>query len=123
VILTPHIGGSTEEAQYNIGLEVGGRLLDYLNGGMTTGAVNFPQVGQPLLQGKHRILNVHHNVPGVLAAINGIVSATKANVSAQVLATDPVLGYLVMDLDRTVSDEVMSQVKSLSTSIRTRILY
>jgi D-3-phosphoglycerate dehydrogenase / 2-oxoglutarate reductase len=123
VILSPHIGGSTEEAQYNIGLEVGGRLLDYLNAGMTTGAVNFPQVGQPLLQGKHRILNVHHNVPGVLAAINGIVSATKANVSAQVLATDPVLGYLVMDLDRSVSDEVKDQVKSLSTSIRTRILY
>jgi D-3-phosphoglycerate dehydrogenase / 2-oxoglutarate reductase len=123
VILTPHIGGSTEEAQYNIGLEVGGRLLDFLNAGMTTGAVNFPQVSQPLLAGRHRILNVHHNVPGVLTAINGIVSSTKANVSAQVLATDPILGYLVMDLDRGLSDEVKDQVKSLSTSIRTRILY
>jgi len=123
VILTPHIGGSTEEAQYNIGLEVGGRLLDFLNSGMSTGAVNFPQVGQPLLAGKHRILNTHRNVPGVLAAINSIVSSTKANVAAQVLATDPVVGYLVMDLDRTVSDEVKQQVQALDTSIRTRILY
>lgn len=123
VILTPHIGGSTEEAQYNIGLEVAGRLLDFLNAGMTTGAVNFPQIGQPLLSGKHRILNVHKNVPGVLTAINGIVSATKANVAAQVLATDPILGYLVMDLDRELSEEVKEQVKSLDTSIRTRILY
>lgn len=123
VILTPHIGGSTEEAQYNIGLEVAGRLLDFLNAGMTTGAVNFPQIGQPLLSGKHRILNVHKNVPGVLTAINGIVSGTKANVAAQVLATDPILGYLVMDLDRELSEEVKEQVKGLDTSIRTRILY
>jgi D-3-phosphoglycerate dehydrogenase / 2-oxoglutarate reductase len=123
VILTPHIGGSTEEAQYNIGLEVGGRLLDFLNAGMTTGAVNFPQIAHPLMPGKHRILNTHRNVPGVLTAINGIVSSTKANVTAQVLATDPVVGYLVMDLDRTVSDEVKLQVQSLETSIKTRILY
>lgn len=123
VILTPHIGGSTEEAQYNIGLEVGGRLLEFLNAGMTTGAANFPQIGQPLIKGKHRILNVHKNVPGVLTAINGIVSATKANVSAQVLATDPAVGYLVMDLDRELSEEVKEQVKALDTSIRTRILY
>jgi D-3-phosphoglycerate dehydrogenase len=123
VILTPHVGGSTEEAQENIGTEVGNRLLEYLNAGMTTGAVNFPLVGQPLLPGKHRILNVHKNVPGVLAAINGIISATKANVSAQVLATDPTIGYLVMDLDRNVADEVKEKVSALDTSIRTRILY
>jgi D-3-phosphoglycerate dehydrogenase / 2-oxoglutarate reductase len=122
-ILTPHIGGSTEEAQYNIGLEVGGRLLDFLNAGMTTGAVNFPQVAQPLPPGRHRILNVHRNVPGVLTAINGIISATKANVTAQVLATDPHIGYLVMDLDSGVSDEVKDKVKSLETSLKTRILY
>jgi D-3-phosphoglycerate dehydrogenase len=123
VILTPHVGGSTQEAQENIGREVGTRLLEFLNQGMTTGAVNFPVVGAPLTKGKHRILNVHRNVPGVLAAINGIISATKANVSAQVLATDPTLGYLVMDLDREVSDEVSDQLKTLDTSIRTRILY
>lgn len=123
VILTPHVGGSTEEAQENIGTEVGNRLLEYLNAGMTTGAVNFPLVGLPPLPGKHRILNVHKNVPGVLTAINSIISGTRANVAAQVLATDPSIGYLVMDLDRGLSDEVTKQVKALETSIRTRILY
>jgi len=123
VILTPHVGGSTQEAQENIGREVGARLADYLNGGITTGAVNFPEIGQPAVRGRHRILNVHKNVPGVLSAINGIISESKANVAAQVLATDPEIGYLIMDLDRDVSLEVMDKVKALETSIRTRILY
>lgn len=123
VILTPHVGGSTQEAQENIGREVGGRLLDFLNAGLTTGAVDFPQIGQPPLEGHHRILNVHQNVPGVLSAINSIISESKANVAAQVLSTDPEIGYLVMDLDRNVSEEVKVRVKALPTSIRTRILY
>lgn len=123
VILTPHVGGSTQEAQENIGREVGGRLVEFLNGGMTTGAVGFPQIGQPPLAGHHRILNVHRNVPGVLSAINGIISESKANVAAQVLSTDPEIGYLVMDLDRDLSDEVKEKVSALDTSIRTRILY
>ncbi len=123
VILTPHVGGSTEEAQEAIGREVGARLLDYLNMGVTTGAVNFPQVSPAPLEGSHRILNVHRNVPGVLSSINSIVSSVKANVTGQVLATDPNIGYLVMDVDRTLSDEVSAQVGALDTSIRTRILY
>jgi D-3-phosphoglycerate dehydrogenase / 2-oxoglutarate reductase len=122
-ILTAHVGGSTEEAQANIGREVGARLLEFLNAGMTTGAVNFPQIGGPLSAGKHRILNVHKNVPGVLATINGIVSSVRANVVGQVLATDPEIGYLMMDLDSNLSEEVMEKVKALDTSIRTRILY
>ena len=122
-ILTAHVGGSTEEAQANIGREVGARLLDFLNSGVTSGAVNFPQIGAPVSTGKHRILNVHKNVPGVLSAINSIVSVAHANVTAQVLATDPEIGYLVMDLDKDVSGEVMEKVKALDTSIRTRILY
>ena len=123
VILTPHVGGSTVEAQENIGREVGGRLLEFINGGVTTGSVNFPNVAPPVLAGQHRILNVHRNVPGVLSAINSIVSESKANVSAQILSTDPEIGYLVMDLDRDVSDEVKEKMKALETSIRTRILY
>jgi D-3-phosphoglycerate dehydrogenase len=123
VILSPHVGGSTEEAQENIGREVGGRLIDFLNGGVTVGSVNFPLVGQPPLAGRHRILNVHKNVPGVLSKINSIISESNANVAAQILATDPTIGYLVMDLDRNVSEEVKAKVKALDTSIRTRILY
>lgn len=123
VILTPHVGGSTQEAQENIGREVGGRLVDWLNSGLTVGAVNFPQVGQAPVEGCHRILNVHHNVPGVLSAINSIMSESKANVAAQVLSTDREIGYLVMDLDRDLSDEVKAKIEALDTNIRTRILY
>lgn len=123
VILSPHVGGSTLEAQANIGREVGGRLVEFLNGGMTVGSVNFPLVGQPPLAGHHRILNVHRNVPGVLSKINSIISESHANVSAQILATDPTIGYLVMDLDRDVSEEVKVKMIALETSIRTRILY
>ncbi len=123
VILTPHIGGSTQEAQENIGHEVGGRLLDYLNSGLTAGSVNFPIVSQPPLAGHHRIMNIHKNIPGVLSTINQLVGDTKANVAAQVLATDSELGYLVMDLDQAVSAEVKAKLIELETSIRTRILF
>jgi D-3-phosphoglycerate dehydrogenase len=123
VILTPHIGGSTAEAQESIGREVGSALVRFVNSGVTTGAVNFPQVDMPQTPGKHRILNVHRNVPGVLRDINRIVSEKGANIAAQVLATDPEIGYLVMDLDQDVSRDVKSAVAALETSIRTRILY
>ncbi len=122
VILTPHIGGSTEEAQEAIGREVATTLARFLTRGTTTGAVNFPNVDQPLTAGKHRILNVHRNVPGVLGDINHIVSESKANIFAQVLATDPTVGYLVMDLDQSVSAEVTEKIGALPTSIRTRML-
>lgn len=123
VILTPHVGGSTAEAQEAIGREVATTLLKFLNSGATAGAVNFPSVDPPVLDGRHRILNVHRNVPGVLSNINRIISDMQANVEYQVLATDPEVGYLVMDLDRGVSEEVRAQVAALPTSIRTRILY
>jgi D-3-phosphoglycerate dehydrogenase len=123
VILTPHIGGSTLEAQEAIGREVATALLRFVNTGATAGAVNFPEVDPPIQDGRHRILNVHKNVPGVLSNINRIISDVQANVEGQVLATDPEVGYLVMDLDRDVSEEVRSKVSALETSIRTRILY
>jgi len=122
VILTPHIGGSTEEAQEAIGKEVAISLARFLTRGTTAGAVNFPPVEQPLIAGKHRILNVHRNVPGVLGAINHIVSESRANIFAQVLATDRTIGYLVMDLDQEVSAEVTERISALPTSIRTRML-
>jgi D-3-phosphoglycerate dehydrogenase len=123
VVLTPHIGGSTVEAQEAIGREVGSTLIRFVNSGVTTGAVNFPIVDLPPTPGKHRILNVHKNVPGVLRDINRIVSEKGANIAAQVLATDPDIGYLVMDLDQDVSRTVKNAVAALETSIRTRILY
>jgi D-3-phosphoglycerate dehydrogenase len=123
VVLTPHIGGSTVEAQEAIGREVGNALIKLVNVGATAGAVNFPEVEPPPLHGRHRILNVHRNVPGVLSRITKIVSDVPANIESQVLATDPNIGYLVMDIDRSVSEEVRVGVAALDASIRTRILY
>ncbi|HSY20570.1 MAG TPA: phosphoglycerate dehydrogenase [Polyangiaceae bacterium] len=123
VVLTPHIGGSTAEAQEAIGREVGAALIKFVNAGVTAGAVNFPVIDLPLKAGKHRILNVHRNVPGVLRDINHIVSEKGANIAQQVLATDPEIGYLVMDLDQDVSREVKKAVALLDTSLKTRILY
>jgi len=123
VILTPHVGGSTEEAQAAIGREVATALVKFVNTGATTGAVNFPHVEPPPLRGRHRLLNVHRNVPGVLSDINRIVSEAHANIESQILATTPAVGYLVMDLNREVSNEVRTQMSALPTSIRTRVLY
>jgi D-3-phosphoglycerate dehydrogenase len=123
VVLTPHIGGSTAEAQEAIGREVGAALIKFVNAGVTTGAVNFPNIDAPLTPGKHRILNVHKNVPGVLRDINHLVSDKGANIAAQILATDPDIGYLVMDLDHDLSHDVKTAMAALETSIKTRILY
>jgi D-3-phosphoglycerate dehydrogenase len=123
VILTPHIGGSTEEAQEAIGHEVSSALIKLVNSGSTTGAVNFPQVELPVTKGAHRILNVHRNVPGVLRDINKIVSDMNANIRAQLLATDTDIGYLIMDLDQDVSNDVRKAIAELPTNIRTRILF
>ncbi|MBU8895438.1 phosphoglycerate dehydrogenase [Corallococcus sp. H22C18031201] len=122
VVLTPHIGGSTEEAQASIGKEVATSLLKFFKSGATTGAVNFPNVENPLIPGTHRILNVHRNTPGVLRDINRIVSDLNANIHAQVLSTDSNIGYLVMDLDQDVSQQVCEAIASLSTDIKTRIV-
>ena len=123
VILTPHVGGSTEEAQAAIGIEVSASLIKFVNSGATTGSVNFPQIEMPTEPGKHRILNVHRNVPGVLSDINKIVSDHRANIRSQVLATDSAIGYLMMDLDHDVAEGVRKGIAELSTNIRTRILY
>lgn len=123
VILTPHVGGSTEEAQAAIGIEVATSLLRFTNSGSTEGAVNFPQIAAPPVPDSHRILNVHRNVPGVLRDINKVVSDLNANILGQVLSTDPEIGYLIMDIDQNVSASVKKEIQALPTSIRTRILY
>ncbi|WP_437693918.1 phosphoglycerate dehydrogenase [Sorangium sp. So ce176] len=123
VILTPHIGGSTEEAQEAIGREVSRAVTQFATTGATTGAVNFPNVELPPLKGTHRVLNVHRNVPGVLRDVNRIVSDVNANIDSQVLSTDANIGYLIMDLSQDVSAEVGRRIGALETSIRTRVLY
>jgi D-3-phosphoglycerate dehydrogenase len=123
VLLSPHIGGSTQEAQLNIGLEVARSFSSFINNGHTAGAVNFPQIEAPLRPDAHRILNIHRNTPGVLSDVNAIISKIGANIEAQYLSTFRDIGYLVMDLDRQVSEAVKKEISALPVSIKTRILY
>jgi D-3-phosphoglycerate dehydrogenase len=124
VILTPHIGGSTLEAQESIGNEVSQSFLNFLRSGSTRGAVNFPNVDLPVLhKNSHRIVNVHRNVPGVLREINGIVSEVGANIEAQSLSTDQNIGYLVMDMAKGEAKTVAGRIAKLETSIKTRVLF
>lgn len=124
VLLTPHIGGSTLEAQESIGVEVAASFTAFLKNGSTRGAVNFPNVDLPILhQDCHRIINVHRNVPGVLGDINTIVSEVGANIQAQSLSTDNSIGYLVMDIEKAEADEVMKRISQLATSIKTRVAF
>ncbi len=124
VILTPHIGGSTLEAQEAIGAEVAASFMGYLKWGSTRGAVNFPNVDLPVLHpGCHRLINVHRNVPGVLSDINGIVSEIGANIQAQSLSTDSKIGYLVMDLEKAEANSVATRIAALKTSIKTRVVF
>lgn len=123
VILTPHIGGSTVEAQRNIGLETSAALLKFIEVGSTTGSVNFPSVEVPVVHGSHRVLNCHRNVPGVLRAINEIVAELGVNIQRQTLATLGEVGYLIMDVDKSLSSEVKAKIDGLEDSIRTRLLY
>jgi D-3-phosphoglycerate dehydrogenase len=122
VILTPHIGGSTLEAQENIGREVSAALARYLRLGTTLGSVNLPPVDLARAPGGHRVANVHRNVPGVLRDINKIVSDAEANVQAQILATTSEIGYLVMDMERDVAEQVCERMRGLSNTIRARSL-
>jgi D-3-phosphoglycerate dehydrogenase len=126
VLLTPHIGGSTEEAQESIGAEVAAKLIKYSNNGSTLSAVNFPEVSLPEHPGKHRLLHIHRNQPGVLSALNGIFSEAKINIAAEYLQTDPKLGYVVIDVDTDEpgeSLELRRRIDAVSGTIRTRILY
>jgi D-3-phosphoglycerate dehydrogenase / 2-oxoglutarate reductase len=123
VILTPHIGGSTTEAQESIGREVASSLIKFVSAGTTTGAVNFPEIELEPVPNTHRILNVHRNVPGVLRDVNRIVSERNANIHSQMLKTYDDIGYLMIDLNQDVAQEVYRAVCNLDTNLRTRILY
>ena len=123
VILTPHIGGSTEEAQFAIGIEVAESFRRYLKIGSTSGAVNFPNVDLPVKQGTSRLLNVHRNEPGVLGEINGLISRAGANIEGQYLSTDERIGYLVMDLHSSKAQGLAEEIGKLNRSIRTRVVY
>jgi D-3-phosphoglycerate dehydrogenase len=123
VILTPHVGGSTLEAQKNIGIEVADSLIGFTDAGTTAGAVNFPQVDLPVLASGHRVLNIHENVPGVLRDINRIIADMGANVSAQHLSTLGDVGYLIMDVDAGLSRRVKHRIDALKANIRTRLLF
>jgi D-3-phosphoglycerate dehydrogenase / 2-oxoglutarate reductase len=126
VLLTPHVGGSTEEAQENIGLEVAGKLIKYSNNGSTLTAVNFPEVALPEHPGKHRLLHIHRNQPGVLSRVNAVFSDRTVNVAAQYLQTNANIGYVVIDVETGEREATLPLRRGLSAvpgTIRTRLLY
>ena len=123
MILTPHIGGSTSEAQANIGDEVASKLLRYSNNGSTVTAVNFPEVSLPEHTGKSRLLHVHRNVPGIIANINDRFSRAGINISAQYLQTNALVGYVVIDIDANASQVALDELCGIEGTIRCRILY
>jgi D-3-phosphoglycerate dehydrogenase len=126
VILTPHIGGSTQEAQRDIGIEVSGKLLKYSNNGSTLGAVNFPEVSLPAHPGQHRLLHIHRNQPGVMSQINAIFSERHINIAGQYLQTNPKIGYVVIDIEtseRALSQQLKKRLDQVEGTIRTRVLY
>lgn len=123
VILTPHIGGSTEEAQANIGDFVPHKLLGFINKGDTYGSVNFPEVQLPAFSNAHRILHIHKNVPGILAKINNIFAEHNVNIEAQYLKTNEQIGYVITDIAKDYSDDIIEALKAIPNTIKFRMLY
>ena len=123
VILTPHIGGSTLEAQANIGTEVAEKLVKYSDNGTSTSSVNFPEVALPAHPGKRRLLHVHRNIPGVLSAINQVFAENHINISAQYLQTRDDVGYVVIDIDAAHSDTALAKLAGVAGTLRTRVLF
>lgn len=123
VILTPHIGGSTEEAQQNIGEDVSNKLLNYLEKGITFGSHTVPALSLPPQAGSHRILHIHKNVPGVLSAINSELSKYKINIVGQYLKTNENIGYVVVDVDKQLSRKAEQLLRAVPSTIKVRLLY
>jgi D-3-phosphoglycerate dehydrogenase len=123
VLLTPHIGGSTEEAQYNIGEFVSSKLVEYMVAGSTFSAVNFPRIQLPSLKNTHRLLHIHRNVPGVLSQLNSIFARNSVNVVSQYLGTDSTIGYVIADVDKEYDASLLEDLQNVNNTIRVRILY
>ena len=122
-ILTPHIGGSTQEAQENIGVEVAEKLVRYSDNGSTLTSVNFPEVALPPHPNHHRLLHVHENRPGVLSAINSVFAENHINIGSQFLQTSDKIGYVVIDVDRDYSDVALEKLSEIEGTIRCRVLF
>ena len=123
VLLSPHVGGSTEEAQFNIGEDVSAKLLQYLEMGATYGSHTVPEINLPPQEGTHRILHIHTNVPGVLSEINSTLSEHKINILGQYLKTNDEIGYVVLDIDKKLSKNAVDLLKQVKGSIKVRLLY
>jgi D-3-phosphoglycerate dehydrogenase len=123
VLLTPHIGGSTEEAQENIGDDVSNKLFQFLEKGITNGSHTVPSLNLPPQEGTHRILHIHNNVPGVLSAINTELSKYNINIVGQYLKTNDDIGYVVLDIDKQLSGRASQLLKEVKETIKVRLLY
>jgi D-3-phosphoglycerate dehydrogenase / 2-oxoglutarate reductase len=123
VILTPHVGGSTEEAQANIGEFVPSKLLQFMNNGSTYGSVNFPELQLPPLEDAHRLLHIHQNVPGILAKINNVFAKYNVNIKGQYLKTTNEIGYVITDIAKLYADEIVEELKDIDNTIKFRMLY
>lgn len=123
VILTPHIGGSTEEAQKNIAEFVSNKLIDFVNNGNTYSSFNFPNMQLPKLQNAHRFIHIHENVPGVLSQINGVLAKNDINIVGQYLKTNELIGYVITDVSKKYKNEVISDLKKVQHTIKVRVLY
>jgi D-3-phosphoglycerate dehydrogenase / 2-oxoglutarate reductase len=123
VLLTPHIGGSTLEAQENIGYEVAEKLVRYSDNGSTLSAVNFPEVSLPSHPDSHRLLHIHKNIPGVLSRINAVFGETGSNIAAQYLQTNAEIGYVVIDVEAEHSQAALEKLREVEGTIRTRVLF
>ncbi|MFS4418339.1 phosphoglycerate dehydrogenase [Maribacter sp. 2307ULW6-5] len=123
VILTPHVGGSTEEAQRDIAFFVPNKIMEYINSGNTVDAVNFPNIRLPKQNGAHRFLHIHKNVPGIMAKINKVLAQYELNISSQYLSTDSDVGYVITDLDKEYNKDVIKALKKVEHTIKFRVLY
>ena len=123
VLLTPHIGGSTQEAQHNIGDDVSSKLFNYLEKGISTGSHSIPELSLPPQEGTHRILHIHNNVPGVLSEINTQLSKHKINILGQYLKTNDTIGYVVLDVNKNLSKNALELLRKVKATIKVRMLY